>query len=206
MMNTTMRKVFKILVWPVCIALAIGLFFADNIKGYYRFKELCATEAGLKVYQPLERDVGWFADGDIYSAIPMTSYDAVAFVRYHNTNEDKWYDVHRAKRLKVSDLDYTQQPADLSKPVVYQSRVINHHDLPNEVRMGAQVTEFIDLRVNQLVASYTILGYSKFNPQNTLLAAPSGIGCPEQGGGIDPKTGKQLPTHKRLAISSIFIQ
>lgn len=206
-MKTPAKVFIKTMIWPIGFLLLLSLYFADNIKGYYRFKELCAKEAGLKVYQPLERDVGWFeASGNLGSVVYMTAYPAVAFVRYQNAKDGQWYDIYRAKRLKVGDPGYTQQPADLSKPVVYQSRVINIHDLPNEVRIGSQIMEFIDLRTNQRVASYTILGYSKFNPENTLLAAPSGEGCPDQAWATDPKTGKKTPSHREIAISSMFIK
>ena len=199
-------RLLKLAIWPLAAALVIGLYFAGNIKGYYRFKELCAKEAGLKVYQPLERGVGWLDDGRrIYDAGPMTHEDAVAFVRYRNEEDGQWYDVYRTQRVKVGDDPFAQQPADLSKPVIYQRRW-STNKLPNEVRMGITKNEFIDLRTNQTAATYTQLGYSKFNPENTLLAAPSGIGCPEQGGGTDPKTGKAIPSHFTLTIKSIFKQ
>jgi hypothetical protein len=203
-MNPSVKLLLKIVAWPVGISLLLAVYFADNIKGYYRFKELCVAQSGLKVYQPLERNVGWFVEGGhLENAGLLTRLAAVDFVRYRSATDGQWYDVYRAKRLKVGDPDYAQQPADLSKPVVYQ-RKWSTKELPTEVRVGITKTEFIDLRTNQIVASYTELGYSKFNPQNTLLAAPSGIGCPEQGGGTDPKTGKEIPSHATLAITSIF--
>ena len=202
-MKELAMRLLKLAIWPLAAALVIGLYFAGNIKGYYRFKELCAKEAGLKVHQPLERGVGWLAEGSLSSAATMTYYDAVAFVRYRNQKDGQWYDVYRAKRLEVADLAYAEQPADLGKSVVYQ-RKWSTRPLPEETRMGITREEFIDLRTNQIAASYTQLGYSKFNPDNTLLAAPSGIGCPEQGGGTDPKTGKRILTNAELAIISMF--
>ena len=206
-MNLTVKSLLKFLAWPVGIALLLTLYFADNIKGYYRFKELCVAQAGLKVYQPLERNVGWLVDGGrLYDTQYIDSFEAVAFVRYRNAEDGKWYDVYRAPKINDGRDGYAQQPADLSKPVVYKSRVINIYDLPNEVRMGSQIMEFIDLRTNKLAASYTELGYSKFNREKTLLAAPSGEVCPDQFWMIDPKTGKQTPSHQELAISSMFNQ
>ena len=198
-------RLLKLAVWPLALILLVALYFADNIRGYYRFKELCATEAGLKVYQPLERGVGWLTEGRLQDAGAMTHLDAVAFVRYRNSEDGHWYDVYRVARRKVGDDDYAQQPADLGKPVMYQ-RKWSTKPLPNESRMGITKDEFIDLRTNQIVATYTELGYSKFNPQTTLLAAPSGVGCPDDynRGRTDPKTGKEISSERTLAIASIF--
>ncbi len=199
-----MNKITKILTWSAGVILLLGLYFADNIKGYYRFKKLCEQEGGLRLYQPLERDVGWLSDGDsITEAASMTYLEAVAFMRYRNKEDGQWYDVYRVKRLKVSDLGYAQRPADLSKPVVYQ-RKWSTKEIPNEIRMGITKEEFFDLRTKKLVASYTLLGYSQFDQDKTILAAPSGIACPIGGGGTDPRTGKTIPSHQTLAIESIF--
>lgn len=199
-----MNKITKILTWSAGVTLLLGLYFAGNIKGYYRFKELCEQEGGLRLYQPLERGVGWLSDGNhISNAAGMIYYDAVAFIRYRNKEDGQWYDVYRAKRLKVSDPGYLQQPADFRKPVIYQRKWSNK-EMPGETRMGITKSEFFDLRTKQLVASYTLLAYSQFDQDKTILAAPSGMACPIGGGGTDPRTGKTIPSHQTLAIESIF--
>lgn len=201
-----MRRISKILVWPAGIALAIGLYFSDNVRGYYRFKEICAKDAGLHVYQPLERNVGWMVSGGrMYDAGFMAEFKEVAFVRYHNAEDGNWYDVYRAPKLKVGDLGIAQQPADLSKPVVYEFKIVQK-DLEDEVRMGATIREFIDLRNSSLVATYKVFSYGKFNPDNTILAAPSGEACPDDVIRTDPTTGKYFPMKIDLAISTMFIQ
>jgi hypothetical protein len=153
----------------------------------------------------LERDVGWLADGDdINRARHMIGFDAVAFVRYRNAADGQWYDLYRAKRLEVRDPGYAQQPADLSKPVLYQHKW-STKDFPNETRMSITKTEFIDLRTKQVVATYTEYGYSHFDTKKMGVGA-SGVECPELNGGTDPKTGKAIPTCPELAIKSIFKQ
>ena len=204
-MNTTIKRIFKILIWPVGFALAIGLFFASNIRGYYRFKEICANEAGLHIYQPLERNVGWtVSEGRMVDTGFMVQFNEVAFVRYHDEKDGNWYDVYRAKKLKVGDDGYARQPADLSKPVVYKYQTQLVHGMPNELRMGASYTDIFDLRIEKIVLRYSKFSYSKFDQKNTILAAPSGIGCPESFAQTDPKTGKLVPSTETMALISAF--
>ncbi|MFZ5566549.1 MAG: hypothetical protein ACOY95_06070 [Pseudomonadota bacterium] len=205
-MPTSMRTVSKILIWPVGIALVLVLYFSDNIRGYYRFKEICAKDAGLHVYQPLERNVGWMVSGGrMYDTAIPVNFKEVAFVRYHDEKDGNWYDVYRAPKLKVGDPGYARQPADLSKPVVYEFR-FTQGGLENEVRMGFGVDEVIDLRTSKTAATYKVFSYGKFNPDNTILAAPSGEACPDDVFRRDPATGKALPMKRDLAYASMFIQ
>jgi hypothetical protein len=201
-----MSRIPLLLLWPVGLVLAIALFFASNIRGYYRFKEICARDAGVRVYQPLERNVGWTVGGGrmLDTALPVR-YPEVAFVRYRNEKDGNWFDVYRVPKLKVGDDGFAQQPADLSKPVIYEYRW--HHEVLNdELRMSATLYEVIDLRTSKNAATYTTFGYSKFDRDKTLLAAPSGVGCPEDFPQTDPKTGMYLPLKQDLAFSSMFIQ
>jgi hypothetical protein len=206
MSNLQMKNTFKLLAWLIGISLAAGLFFADNIRGYYRFKEICARDAGLRVYQPLERNVGWTVSGGRIEDTSMPIYmNEVAFVRYRNETDDMLYDVYRVQKLKVGDSGYAQQAADLNKPVVYEYRS-SHRDLKDEVRLGAWITEFIDLRTSKIAATYSEISYGKFNTENSILAAPSGEACPDDVFRRDQATGKALPMKRDLAISTMFIQ
>lgn len=201
-----MNRFLKFIAWPAGIALLIGFYFSDNIRGYYRFKEICEKDAGLHVYQPLERNVGWTVRGGQISDTGMPVYiNEVAFVRYRNEKDGNLYDVYRAPKLKAGDPGYAQQPADMSKAILYEYRSV-HKDLSDEVRMGAWVMEFIDLRSSKIVATYSAFSYSKFNPNSTILGAGSGEFCPDDVFRRDPTTGKALPMKRDLAISSMFIQ
>lgn len=203
-----MKTFLKFLAWPVAIVLFIGLYFSSNIRGYYRFKEICEKEAGLHVYQPLERNVGWTVRGNrIYNTeFPVLLKD-VAFVRYEDTQNGKYgnfYDVYRVPKQKTGDPGYAQQPADQSKAVVYQYRVQMIDRIPNELRMGARHYEVINLKTGELAVRYSEFGYSKFNVDKTILAAPSGEGCPEDYAKTDPQTGKSIPSKMVLAFVSAF--
>lgn len=201
-----MSRSLKFLTWALGVVLFIGLYFSGNIRGYYRFKEICEMQAGLHVYQPLERNVGWTVRGGRVEDTGMPVYiNEVAFVRYRNEKDGNLYDVYRVPKLKVGDPGYAQQPADMSRAVLYEYKSV-HKDLKDEVRMGAWVMEFIDLRTSKIAATYSEFSYSKFNPNNTILGAGSGEFCPDNVIRTDPKTGKYLPMKRDLAISSMFTQ
>lgn len=134
----------------------------------------------------------------------MVQFNEVAFVRYNDEKDGNWYDVYRAKKLKVGDDGYARQPADLSKTVVYKYQTQLVHGMPNELRMGASYADIVDLRIEKIVVRYSKFSYSKFDKKHTILAAPSGIGCPESFAQTDPKTGKPVSSKEVLAMISAF--
>jgi len=194
----------KTSLWTLGIALVIVLFFSDNIWGYYRFKSMCEREGGLRINQPLERDVGWTVNtGHIaYVRFPL-SIQGVAFVRYRNKRDGLLYDVYRVHEKNMNDDGYVQQPADSSKPVIYEYR-LTQEKLRDEIRMTTVTQDVIDLRTGSISASYKTFGYSEFEPSRTPLAAPSGISCPRDVPEIDEKTGETLPSLVYLAFSRMF--
>ena len=46
----------------IAFVLFIGLYFFDNIKGYYHFTQYCKNEGGLKIYEKLEKGLGMMDD------------------------------------------------------------------------------------------------------------------------------------------------
>ena len=40
-----MKLMSKLLAWLAGTAMLTGLYFSDNIRGYYRFKEICEKKA-----------------------------------------------------------------------------------------------------------------------------------------------------------------
>jgi hypothetical protein len=108
-------------------------------------------------------------------------------------------------KKKVVDPTYAKRPADMSRPVLYEYKYTNPA-VENEIRMHVRIDEFIDVRTSKTVATYKSFTYSKFNPDNTLLGAPSGEQCPEDFPLDDPNTGKRIPMKREIAISSIFIK
>lgn len=91
-----MKFLVKILLAFACLSAVTVAYFAENIQGYYRFKETCEKEAGLHLDQKLERGVGWkIAGGSIVETALIVHRDEVAFVRYKNSKDGLEYDVYK---------------------------------------------------------------------------------------------------------------
>jgi hypothetical protein len=189
-----MKNTLKIIGYISIIPLILGLFFFSNIKGYYRFKELCGQEKRLVVRSKLERDVGWqlnLAERTSRDyALQIAGLPHVKFVRFQD-DDRKVYDVYYVgKAPKIADGgvssqddwrdNFELQPANFDKPAIYQWQSFEE-DLPNEIRMSRAGYRFTDLRTKQVVVSFTQLGYSKFDRNHTLFDAPSGEVCGEAG-------------------------
>ena len=176
-----MHKYIKVVAkFTAGIALAAGLagwHFADNIRGYYRFKEVCGKEAGLWVSTKLDKDVGWWSEHDHigYARIAAES-QSVAFVRYRDSKDGNLYDVRYESGSRSDESSYQRVPADLGRPVIYSWKYINEA-VAGELRLGRSGYEIRDARSKQLVARFYYFGYSKFAPDRTILASPSGEAC-----------------------------
>lgn len=200
----TTSRFGKLLVWGVGLLLVVGLFFSSNIRGYYRFKEICEKEAGLKVFIPIERNVGWRIRGERMedAGFPLLLND-VPFVRYRSVKDGNLYDVFRIPKVKVGDSGIAQKPADMSKAVAYEYDV-RTVDLPNELRTGAQHFEVMDLRSDKLAVRYSRFSFGKFSPDAAILSAPSGESCPEDFAKTDATTGKPVPSNLLMTFASVF--
>lgn len=98
----------KFLIIISIIFLSIFAFFFSNIKGYYRFKQYCEAEGGLRVYEPLEKNVGWLAD-DFENARLVALLDRGDFVRYTDKNGREIYDMRYLGGNPVSDSSYEKK-------------------------------------------------------------------------------------------------
>jgi hypothetical protein len=163
------KKLSKIFIWPLGIALAIGLYFSENIRGYYRFKEICAKEGGLKVYQPLEKGVGWqipnsckeckekYVDG-----FPG-ALSEVKFIRLNQRDTLELVDRYKDTTKPKNTYDpYKEAVADMSDPVRYELRE-KRTNVWNEIRLSVDQFEVVDLRVNQVVVAYKDYSYRNFS-------------------------------------------
>ena len=102
------------------ITLTILWYFSENIKGYYKFKEYCEKEGGLTVYEPLEKNVGWWAK-DENDARQTVGLEYVGFVRYKDG--DQIVDLTVVGSKEKLTLDFLERPADMSKSVFYQLKI-----------------------------------------------------------------------------------
>ncbi|KQV96606.1 MULTISPECIES: hypothetical protein [unclassified Roseateles] len=192
------------LIWCGSVVLAVGLLFADNLWGYYRFKTVCAAQGGMHGNQLLERDAGWMVrEGHVASVRYPLSFEAVKFVRYRNEQDGLTYDVYRQEKHTVTDPGYVETAANLNEPVFYEHR-FRLEDVPNELRLRSSSHEVIDLRTSEVIASYRTFLFSQFEQSRTLLAAPSLVHCPDDTLRIDPKTGKNMPGLMDQAFASLF--
>lgn len=171
-MNTTAKSILKILLWPMGVALVLGLYFADNIRGYYRFKELCANEAGLKVYQPLERNVGWLADKNEAGYL-LYFYSSILFVRYANGEQSLQDLIRTTEKRDSSDDGFRSQPVDTIKQPLYgfQKRI---EVVTNESRITRYKTTVTNLQSGQPAVVYQDFVYRIFSPD---WGAGQGTAC-----------------------------
>lgn len=161
----------------LAIALTILWYFSDNIKGYYTFKEYCEKEGGLRVYEPLEKNVGWLAD-DKYSARAASLLGDIDFVRYTDKNGVA-YDVKYLGGDPQKDSSFSVVVSDSEKTVKYQwNRIFKK--IPNELRLSFSGYEVINFENKNTSVRYYTISYSRFDRARTILDAPSTIRCHEE--------------------------
>ncbi len=189
----------KNIIYISIIPLLIGLFFFDNIRGYYRFKELCAVHKELVVYQKLEPNVGWQIDlNKPYGKDIIEEYlyfmPQIKFFRFKDYRGRQIYDGRFVGNSRVSwdkfdhlvrsTLNDTQEdpknyaflPANFEDKPVYQLENFSEN-IPNETRLARSGYRIRDLRTNQLMVVIERFGYGLFDQDKTILAAPSGHNC-----------------------------
>lgn len=174
-----MRKPLTIV---AIIFIGVGFFFASNIYGYFRFKSYCSNEGGLRVYEPLEKNVGWFAK-DKYDAMQAAGYlKYVGFVRYKDEEDGNTYDLRYLGGDAQYDWAFEKKPSDESKPLVYKWHFVSYQSIDNEIRLNRFGYEVYDLKENKLSARYYMYEYSKLEPSHTIFSAPSSITCLQENG------------------------
>ena len=175
-MNNSAKKLLKVFLIIAIFPVVIGLYFFDNVKGYYKFKDYCAKDGGFKVYDKFIKNVGWMAN-DKFDAMSVSHLKYVGFSRYPEIKEDgKFYDLIFKGGNPSSLKSHIISPADRNKYIKYKWKVINMV-VVNELRLEKYGYEVLDSENGYLVARYYSFGYSVFNRNATLLGAPSGIGC-----------------------------
>lgn len=192
-----MVKFNKVTTTLVMIPFFILLFFSSNIYGYFRFKHYCSSEGGLRVYEKLERNVGWLAK-DKYEARIAALLDGVGFVRYTDAKDGRAYDIRYLGGNPSSDSSFKKILADNSRLLTYKWHYLNER-IVNELRLGRHGYEVLDIATDRILVRFYMFGYSRLDPSNTILAAPSGIGCfDEVGKSVDD------PSRWRNEINTAF--
>jgi hypothetical protein len=198
-----MKPLTKVFIWTSVIAALLGLYFASNIKGYYRFKEICRKDSGLTLIQKIQAGQGWLVSNE-YDRAPFT-YSQVAFLRYQSDKDGKTYDIHRADRKRVEDPQYVIKPADLTKQVKYKYQ-FSSGKIAKENGVWFDLKEIIDLDTNRLQLQYITYTYKLFDPDETIFGFTIPYSCPE---GAEVRTidsvGIQSQNARERSISSNFI-
>ena len=188
-MHAYIKTVIKVTACIAFVAGLVGWHFAGNIRAYFRFKELCGIEGGLKVVVPLRKNVGWLArlnDGGLMVA----SFKEVAFVRIPDAN-GRFFDYrYRSGRIE-EESSYGKVPAIESNSAMYEVRWVDE-PLLNEIRTNRSGYEVREISTKHLAARWYQIGFRTFNQLETLFEAPSGQACYPWDGFFDSKNQAKL--------------
>ncbi len=174
-----MKSTLKTIGLLTIIPLIICLIFFSNIKGYFRFKHYCEAEGGLRVYEKLERNMGWWAKDKNYAQIAAL-VNGVGFVRYKDENGNL-FDLRYLGGNSQDDNSFETLPANEINNLIYRFEYINGN-LPNEIRLGRSGFEISDYTSNKILARFYMFGYANFNRDRTLLDMRSSTGCFNENG------------------------
>ncbi len=167
-----MRRVVKVALAVLAIPVAFFVYFAPNVHGYYRFKQMCEAEGGLRIYHKLQKGVPWQAD-------PLTKYSAAAhqdLVQFVRVEEEGQLRDMRRLGPKGNRDSYQTVPANVSLAPVYEVRLTLQRP-PGEVRLNRASYEIREVDTGRLMVRWYEFGYSLFDQDRTLLAAPSNVVC-----------------------------
>lgn len=170
-----MKPFFKFIVIVSIIPLLIALCFFDNVKGYYRFKQYCAKEGGLRVYKPIEENVGWLAKNR-NEARTAALLEKMNFVRYVSQENGVVYDLYYVGGNPGDGRSYAEGKASDEKPSIYEWSYINEKNIGG-MRIGKYGYEIINIKDTSLVARYYMFEYSWFDRSKTLLDSQSFSDC-----------------------------
>lgn len=170
-----MTRLHKTVIALIGIPILILIFFIPNIYGYFQFKSYCASEGGLRVYEQLEKNVGWQTD-DYESAQMAAQINHVAFVRYNDKKDGNSYDLKFIGGYPINEKTFDKKPADEKRPVKYKYEDKNQN-YKNELRLRKSSVIVTDVNTSKILVSYSWLNYSVYDRANTVLDGPSNIDC-----------------------------
>ena len=173
-MHKYIKAVAKFTAGIALAAVLVGWYFADNIRGYYRFKELCRTDGGLKVINSLRKNVGWLAQSKDGGLI-VASFKDVAFVRIPDAS-GRLFDYRYISGRIEEESSYDKVPANEAASVIYEVHRVDE-PLLDEVRTNRSGYEIREISTKHLMVRWYQIGFRTFNQDKTLFAAPSGQAC-----------------------------
>lgn len=162
----------KALIATGLVVLAVLVYFAENIIGYYRFQKLCESEGGVRILHPLRKDVGWLAPE---GTLGLAAMYGVGFTRFERGGMffDRRY---KGRGLPLQPSSYDERPANTSIQVIYELTNFNE-SVAGFTRTNISGYEVREIPSGRLMIRWTQVGYSKFDQDRTLFAAPSSEVC-----------------------------
>lgn len=188
----------KALIVITVIFLSIGLIFASNIYGYFRFKSYCSNEGGLHIYEQLEKNVGWWAK-DYDAAHVAAQLRHVAFVRYKDVRSGNSYDLRYLGGNPQHENSFEVLPSDESKPITYKWNYNPHIDMLSGSNVTLSKYEVLNFKDDRVLVSFNMFGFSWFNSDKTPLVTNIYASCFNEGG----KSFEDLP-RSMLEIITTF--
>lgn len=155
-----MKPFFKFITVIFGVPLVFGIIFFDNIKGYYRFKQYCESEAGFRFYKPVEPNHGWLAPTKS-GAMEIAYLDGVSFSRYKDIDSNQYFDVKYVSGKPYDVNSFSILPSDTSIKINYRWESFSK-DVSGEKRLSSSGSEIFDLNGNKMFGFYKF-SYEKYN-------------------------------------------
>lgn len=178
-MNTSFRSNRRTYLARSFLALLILvlLYNRDSATGQRKFEALCKEEGGYRVYERLEKNVGWIVDEPIAGQITDLyhrpfSFGPVAFVRTADKSGN-WFD---AMRDPDRPGKFILAPADQTRPVRYRFKFVRQV-FPDDERFQRNQELITDLANGKPAASLTFFYFEWTKPENVILHAPTSQRC-----------------------------
>ena len=139
--------------------------FFNNIKGYFKFVDLCKNEGGLIVFEKLEKDVGWRAD-NYFDGMFVAPIDGVGFVRFPYIKDDNnEYDLYYIGGDRLSQSSYKKEKSFFSGEPMYEV-VSNANIVVSWARIKKVSFEFLKVDSRFVLAVYYDFEYDLFSEED----------------------------------------
>ena len=172
------------------IVISYTIWKADVFWNYYQFKQLCAAEGGLKIFEPLGKGMGWQEKPNSTTDVAMwyaSHMPNIGFFRVNRTQYDPLPELGLGEPIDVRyvggptlpSTSYEFKPSDLTRPVVYEIHTKVNDKTPENSR-----TNLVLFQVREAESQKVMLVYSQFQFNWRTIPywhwfGPSGTtGCP----------------------------
>lgn len=170
-----MKTTYKFISVISIISLLLGFLFFENIKGYYRFKQYCEREGGLKINEFLEGNVIWEAKNK-YEAQVASLLKKISYVKFKDETNGKEYVLRYLGGDPQFDSSFELKEVDENIEAIYLWKSARA-EVSGETRLRRFGYEIWDKNNVNIIVRYYGFSYSKFDRDSTLLDMPSYVYC-----------------------------